>query len=124
MDREDKMNYSNILEQLLFKFPELKKDMDDNDYLQDLPHCFFDIILVGYIISACKNGDKNLLVRAGEFFEQMALCDDENVRELLNVSLLEPLVLEKENVIPILKNYFGKETLKELKYWLKRYNKF
>lgn len=118
------MNYSNILAQLLLKFPELREDMDDNDYLQDLPHCFFDIILVGYIISASKNEDKKLLVRAGEFFEQMALCDDEKVRELLNVSLLEPLVLEKENVIPILRNYFGQNTLKELEYWQKRYNKF
>lgn len=118
------MNYSNILAQLLLKFPELKKDMDDNDYLHDLPHCFFDIILVRFIISACKNGDKNILVRAGEFFEQMALCDDENVKELLNVSLLEPMVLEEENVLPILKKYFSQNTLKALEYWQKRYNKF
>ena len=117
------MNYSNILEQLLLKFPELKSDMDDNGHSQNLPHCFFDIVLVTHIISACKNGDKKFLIKAGDFFEQMAVCADEKVRELLSVSILEPLVLEKENVIPILKTCFGKETLKELEYWQKRYNK-
>ena len=117
------MDYSNILEQLLLEFPELKEDRNDNEHLQDLPHCFFDIVFVPFIVNACKNEKQELLVKVGGFLEQMAFCDDKKVRELLNVSILEPLVLEKENMISFLKHFLGKETLKELEYWEKRYNK-
>lgn len=114
------MRYDNILEQLLRQFPELKKDLDDNIYLQDLPHCFFDIVLVPYIIKICKEENTVILIKMGNFLEQMAICSDENVRELLNISVLEPLVLES-SVISLLKKYLKKEVIKELIYWQNRY---
>lgn len=114
------MNYNNILELLLIEFPELEKEMLENDYLHDLPHCFFDIIFVPYISNACKE-KKELLSKVGDFLEQMAICSDIKVKELLNVSVLEPLVLER-NVTPVLCKYLKKETIGELQYWEERYN--
>lgn len=43
----------------------------------------------------------------GDFLEQMARSTDISVKELLNVSVLEPLVLEEENIVSILKKVFG-----------------
>ena len=52
----------------------------------------------------------------------MAICNDDNVRELLSVSVLEPLVMEGDIVV-LLCNYLKEETMKEINYWKKRYGK-
>lgn len=64
--------------------------------------------------------DKGNLEKIGVFLERMATSEDEMVRELLNVSVLEPLVLE-DGAFEILQGYLGKKTTIELQYWLNRY---
>ena len=105
----------------MLNFPELKAVLDQEDYLQDLPHCIFDIIFVPYIFELCLNGSQKLLVKLGVFLEQMACCNDEKVKELLSVSVLEPLILDEKNVVPILQKFLGEKTQKELNYWQQKY---
>lgn len=115
------MNYENTIKLLLLEFPNLKEKIEEEDYLKDLPHCIFEIILIPYVIKICENLGKKELAKLGVFLEKMAMCEDVKVRELLNVSFLEPIVLEDKEVLSVLQNYFKKRTLAELDYWENRY---
>lgn len=115
------MNYENIIELLLLEFPNLKEKIEAEDYLSNLPHCIFEIILIPYMKKICENYEKKELVKLGAFLEKMAVCEDVKVRELLNVSFLEPIALEDIEILPILQNYLEKNTLMELDYWQNRY---
>jgi len=117
----DSLNYENVIELLLQEFPNLRKGLEADDYLSDLPHCIFEIILVPYVKKLCENEEKEDLIKLGKFLEKMAICEDEKVNELLNVSFLEPIVLADKKIIPFLQNHLGKMTLKELDYWQNRY---
>jgi len=117
------MNYSEIVKTLLSDFPEMKTEVYDNPHLQDLPHCIFDLIVEPYVVKACENGQTDFLQRIAYFFEKMATCSDKRVVELLNVSVLEPLVLEENSAILTLQTFFGDATQKEFEYWKKRYGK-
>lgn len=115
------MNYENIIELLLFEFPNLKENIEAEDYLNDLPHCIFEIVLIPYVKKICENLEKKKLVKLGIFLEKMAMCEDVKVRELLNVSFLEPVVLKDKEVLSVLQNHLEKKTLAELNYWENRY---
>ena len=115
------MNYENIIELLQQEFPDIKERIEAEDYISGLPHCIFEIIVVPYVKNLCENNRKEELTRIGNFLENMAACSDKGVTNLLSVSFLEPIVLADREIIPCLQNYLGKETLKELNYWQKRY---
>lgn len=115
------MNYENIIELLLLEFPDIKDKLETEDYLSDLPHCIFEIILIPFVKSKCKNPEEKELLKLGVFLEKMSMCEDMKVRELMNVSFLEPIVLDDKEVLSVLKNYLGEKTLMELDYWENRY---
>ncbi len=115
------MNYENVIELLLGEFPNLKESLEADDYLSDLPHCIFEMIVIPYVKKMCETAEKGGLINLGKFLEKMAICEDKKVNELLNVSFLEPIVLADEEVIPFLQSYLGKRTIEELDYWQKRY---
>ena len=115
------MNYDNIIELLLWEFPNLKEGLEEDYYLKDLPHCIFEMILIPYVKKICENVEKEDLIKLGNFLEKMAICEDKKVNELLNVSFLEPIVLADKELIPFLENHLGKKSLEELDYWQKRY---
>ncbi len=115
------MDYKNVIALLLIEFPDLKEKLDEDDYLSDLPHCIFEIILIPYIKKLCENKNNKDLEKLGAFLEKMAICNDRKVNELLNVSFLEPIVLADKELLPFLQHYLGKKSLEELNYWLARY---
>lgn len=115
------MNYENIIELLLLEFPDIKDKLETEDYLSDLPHCIFEITLIPFVKSKCKNSEEKELLKLGVFLEKMSMCEDMKVRELMNVSFLEPIVLDDKEVLSVLKNYLGEKTLMELDYWENRY---
>lgn len=120
------MNYENIVELLLMEFPRIKKEDAYDDDLLDLPHCVFGIVFVSYVVKLCKNRNDSILIKVGEFLERMALSEDVNVRNVLEVSVLESLVYDDDyNLIKgDLKHYLKELTLKEIQYWEKgRFNK-
>lgn len=115
------MKYENIIELLLQEFPNLKEKIEQEDYLSDFPHCIFEMILIPFVKQLCEDVKKNELLKLGVFLDKMAVCEDAKVRELLNVSFLESIVLDDKKVISILRDYLGTKTLMELDYWENRY---
>lgn len=115
------MNYENIIKLLLLEFPDIKEKLETEEYLSNLPHCIFEIILIPFVKNKCKNSEEKELLKLGMFLEKMSMCEDMKVRELMNVSFLEPIVLDDKEVLSVLKNYLGKKTLMELDYWENRY---
>ncbi len=103
------------------EFPDLQETLDENNYLSDLPHCIFEIILIPYVKKLCENKNSKNLEKLGAFLEKMAICSDKKVNELLNVSFLEPIVLADKELLLSLQRYLGKKSLEELNYWLVRY---
>lgn len=113
------MNYENVVELLLMEFPQIKEEDAYYDDLLDLPHCVFGIVFVSYVVKLCKNRNDNILIKVGEFLERMALSEDANIRNVLEVSVLEPLVYDDDyNLVKgDLKHYLKELTLKEIQYW-------
>lgn len=94
------MEYGDIIRVLLNEFPELQQRYDeDKFYLENLPHLVFEIIFVPYIKDILSNANrKDKINKAFELIENMINCTDEKVQEVAIVSVLEPLVSEREIV--------------------------
>lgn len=109
------MIYSDLNSSLLFsRFPELNDRITASLELDGLPHCLFETVLSpvlrGYFDkhdfscvktnrqkkSALKNAEP-LVLRIFEFYEELAVSEDEEVQNLLQVSLLEPLYNNKRS---------------------------
>lgn len=115
------MEYKTIIDLLLEKFPNFKLFMAEEEYLLELPHCVFDMLFVPYVEKLCQEEQVEELNNVGIFFENMETCNDKKVQELLNVSFLEPFTLgDNDKYIIYLKDFLGKETLKDYRYWLKK----
>lgn len=91
------MLYNELTSQYLSDyFPELKKEIDNKMSLleEELPHCLYaDILnpfLKEYFLTPSSN-NKNLAIKIFDFFENLAENGDSEVKNLLQVSLLEPL---------------------------------
>ena len=81
---------------LCSKLPELKeKIFIENEYLgQNLPHSLYGNVLNPIVVALIKEDgyeNNDLLKKIFEFYEQMAKYGDEEVRNLLQVTLLEYL---------------------------------
>lgn len=115
------MNYDNIIELLLQEFPDIKEQLEEEEYISGLPHCIMEIIFLPYVKKLCADRRKDQLTRVVTFIEIMAICSDQKVNELLSVSFLEPIVLADSEMLPSLEGYLGKKSLEELNYWRQRY---
>lgn len=96
---------------LLSRFPELTAQITEADNT-DLPHCLFECVLSPVLLgffgehglsvamtrreqkAALKKADP-LIVKIFDFYEELAQSEDGEVRNLLQVSLLEPLYNSK-----------------------------
>lgn len=89
-----KINYSDLTsDYLCSSFSELENDIKSVDNA-NLPHClfgdFFNPLLTG--ILKCPDYSENLLVKKiFDFYEQLAEYGDDEVKNLLQVTLLEYL---------------------------------
>ena len=94
------MTYCSINEILIEKFPELNPIFNELFRLwgsdNPPPHCFFGDTLNPYITGLLRASDESdRITKVFNFYEELALCDDEEVRNLLQVTLLEYLWDEK-----------------------------
>ena len=122
------LRYDTICASLSERFPEVMKHAED----MDLPSVFYETSFVPMIKAALRAYDSELArcarsrrrearkaireqhERAQVFFaylEEMASSADENVRNLLQVSVLEPLADEKDTR-ECMQLFMGPETLK------------
>jgi len=92
------MTYDNINPVLLEKLPELAREFEEeHDYWEGekVPsHILYEKVLnhSGFMANLLlQDCDTMLIERVFDFFEEMANCDDEEVRNLLQVTILEYL---------------------------------
>lgn len=116
------MNYKNVISILLDAIPDFGSYIDSEEDLLELPHCIFDMFFVPFVEKLCEKRCTDYLVIVGEFLESMELTNDKKLKELLNVSFLEPFILGNSNErILYLKKFLKEETLIDFKYWTQRY---
>lgn len=116
------MVYEELINYLLLQFPSLKEEYIVNDHMHGLPHCVYETILVPRIEVWCKEKNENNLIKLGDFLEELLLSDDPKIKEVANVSVLEPIVLGSKHIILYLSKHLYGITLQELNYWQKRYS--
>jgi len=90
------MNYDAVNEHLMTRFPELtllfKEQINLWGEENILPHCFYGDTLNYYVTELLrKNSDSQQIKKVFQFYEEMASSDDVEVRNLLQVTLLEYL---------------------------------
>ena len=115
------MEYNDLVKSLLNTFPELMDEYEIQDHIQELPHCVFSMILVPQIEEWLRNKEILKLEHLGVLLEQMAISKDVKVREVVNVSVLEPLVLGKDGQTFYFEKFLGAETLANLHIWRSKY---
>lgn len=108
------MDYTNLVKSMLKELPELKPAYDEEmEWLEEeLPHVLFSWVFNPYLINLLtENKRADQIVTVFNFLEQMAVSPDEKVQEVLVVTVIESLVLER-NIIEIAKGYMGEQTKK------------
>ncbi|NDI36668.1 DUF7674 family protein [Chengkuizengella sediminis] len=120
------MNKSNLSEELIMKIPELKplydKELDD---WEEFPgnHNVFGNVLNPFLVELLeKKNQERLKKRIFQFFEDMALSEDDDVQNVLIVTVLEYLG-DSEKCLKEARKLMGNRTLefsKEVEKWLGR----
>lgn len=82
---------------------------DDGD---ELSHMSFGIFVMPFIYRLLGNEDDARLRKAFSFFEDMAKSEDYRVQNLLQVTILENLTTESEEIYKAAQKYIGPETKK------------
>jgi len=94
------MSYDTINDDLILEFPELSILFEEQFISwagNDIPsHCFFGDSLNSYVTELLRrNNDREQIEKVFRFYERLACSDDEKVKDLLQVTLLEYLWDEK-----------------------------
>lgn len=109
------MRYENIIDVLLSRFPEISRRYnEEKDYVEGLPHLVFEIVFVPYFREVIQSGDQNTKLQVVELLEEMISCADEKVQEIVVVSVLEPLLSERD-FLQIIRNQLGLKTQESLR---------
>ena len=104
------MIYTTVIESLFKRFPFLEqKYLEEGDYIFGLAHLCFPIVFVPYIREAVEHNDIEAIVRVCDFLEDMATSEDDQVSELLVVSVLETILSER-SLVATLRKYFKVKT--------------
>lgn len=115
------MIFANIIETLFTRFPFLEqKYIEEGDYISGLAHPSFSIVFVPYIRQVVENNDIDAIIQVCEFLEDMAICTDELVIEILAVSVLENIVSER-SLVEALKKHLKVKTMEMLSFLEKAY---
>lgn len=91
------MCYNDLINMLVYTFPHLEKEVEV--FLSSdgkLCHVLYESILCPYVNNLLQNDSKKELNIVFDFYEKMAMCEDDEVKNLLQVTLLENLMVNKE----------------------------
>lgn len=82
-------------EKLLSRVPEFKNIFDDyvkdQDGIETGSHIIFEDAIVPFIVELIENENDDVLQKLFKLFEEMANSSDEYEQEVLQLSILEPL---------------------------------
>lgn len=75
-------------------------------------HIIFGMVIVPYILYSIQGNDMPLTRKVFAFLEDMAVCEDIKVKEVLDFTILEQLVDKGHEFLNLCKQYMGVNTLK------------
>lgn len=91
-----------------FKIKEKENLIDEKDGI----HTIFGMVIVPYILHILQNKKISEIKKIFSFLEDMAVCEDIKVNEVLDFTILERLADEGYNILEQCKQYMGINTLK------------
>lgn len=102
-----------------FEIKEKENLIDETDGM----HVVFGMVIVPYILYIVQNNKTLEINKVFSFLENMAICEDVKIKEVLDFTVLEQLVDERQDVLGQCKQYMKKNTLEHCeeveKYFLK-----
>ena len=102
-----------------FEIKEKENLIDETDGM----HVVFGMVIVPYILYIVQNNKMLVINKVFSFLENMAICEDVKIKEVLDFTVLEQLVDERQDVLEQCKQYMKKHTLEHCeeveKYFLK-----
>lgn len=90
-----------------FEVKEKENLVDETDGM----HIVFGMVIVPYILHIVRNNKLFVINKVFSFLENMAVCDDVKIKEVLDFTVLEQLVDEGHDTLGQCKQYMGKNTL-------------
>ena len=111
------MNYDTLYEAFKKEFPEGQRyfeKLEQENYIDesDGMHPVFGMVVVPYILQVVRENGLLEIRKVALFLEKMALCDDADVVDVLDFTVLEQLIDEDRSILEICKKHMGEYTLK------------
>ena len=91
-----------------FEVKEKENLIDETDGI----HIVFGMVIVPYILNIVQNNKMLEINKVFLFLENMAICEDIKIKEVLDFTVLEQLVDEGQDILVIKKEVFSKERIK------------
>ena len=91
-----------------FEVKEKENLIDETDGI----HVVFGMVIVPYILNIVQNNKMLEINKVFLFLENMAICEDIKIKEVLDFTVLEQLVDEGQDILEQCKQYMKKNTLK------------
>lgn len=113
------LSYANAVDKLLECFPVLRKHYDQHSILWEdeyLPHVVYGVVFNPYVLSLLDAADQKHnadLERVFDFLEDMANSGDEELRNILAVTILERITATDDHLAKV-REHAGKSTLSTL----------
>lgn len=110
------MNYEKLYNEFKVAVPEcisFCKEKEAENLIDDTVgmHVAFGMVIVPYILNIVDNQKDEIIQKVFCFMEQMAICQDVKVQEVLDFTILEQLADEGNEKLQECKKHMGKNTL-------------
>lgn len=90
-----------------YEIKEKENLIDETDGM----HIAFGMVVVPYIVYAIQNRKTSIIRKLFLFLENMAICDDVKVKEVLDFTILEQMIDGDDETFAQSKQYMGDQTL-------------
>ena len=91
----------------IFEVKEKENLIDETDGI----HIVFGMVIVPYILHIVQNNKMYEINKVFSFLENMAMCEDVKIKEVLDFTVLEQLADEGHDTLGRCKRYMKKNTL-------------
>lgn len=91
-----------------YEVKEKECSLDETDGM----HVVFGMVVVPYLIWCKKHNDAEVLQKIFLFMEDMSMCEDVKVREVLDFTILEQLIDQERDLLIQYKRQMGVNTRK------------
>ncbi len=110
------MKYEDLYEEFKFCNPEGIKFYEEKEVINfidesDGPHVTFGMVIVPYILACVQKNNIRIVQKIFSFLEDMAMCEDVKINEVLDFTILEQIADQGHNILDQCKQYMGENTL-------------